>query len=333
MKIGLHYSFQIAPGERSGDIIRQGLEDIAWADQNGFSAAVFAEHHFMADAWIPQPMQLAAAAAAVTKNLRVGTDICVLPLHHPVEVAEQIALVDNISGGRALLGVGLGWAQNEYDGFGVPFKARAAIYERSVDQVKRLLRGETVTSEDGHYRFRDARISPLPANPNGIPLWMAAIKDPALDRIARVGDAWVMWPGGSLTELKRQQAILVEARARAGMPPFREQPIRREVFVAETDAKAWAAFADGLRHEYGHVYRAINPNYPADDSLDSLKRWGEDMFVVGSAETVAAQLRRYRDELGATEALVRFQLPTVSRGAVRDCLHGLRDVIQLLARG
>jgi alkanesulfonate monooxygenase SsuD/methylene tetrahydromethanopterin reductase-like flavin-dependent oxidoreductase (luciferase family) len=330
MKIGLHYSFQIAPGERSADILRNGLDDIAWADQNGFSAAVFAEHHFMADCWVPQPLQLAAAAAAVTKNLRVGTDICVLPLHHPVMVAESIALVDNLSNGRAILGVGLGWAANEYDGFGVPFKQRASIYERSIGLVKRLLADETVSCDEGHYRFSNAKVRPQPANPNGIPLWMAAIQDPALDRIARVGDAWVMWPGGSITELKRQKALLTSLREQHGMLPFRDQPLRREVFVAETDAKAWTIFADGLRHEYGDVYRQITPDYPTDDSLANLQRWGAEKFVVGSPTTVAEKLARCRDELGATEALVRFQLPTVPRGAVRDCLHGLAEVIRLL---
>jgi alkanesulfonate monooxygenase SsuD/methylene tetrahydromethanopterin reductase-like flavin-dependent oxidoreductase (luciferase family) len=332
MKIGLHYSLQIAPGERSSDIIQQALEDIAWADQNGFSCAVFAEHHFMDDCWLPQPLQLAAAAAAVTKKMRVGSDICVLPLHHPVEVAEQAAVVDNISGGRAILGVGLGWAANEYAGLGVPYKQRGAVYERSIGLVRRLLAGETVSDEEGHHRFSNARIRPGPATERGIPLWIAAVQDVALPRVARMGDAWIMWPGGTLANLKRQQKIVADARAAAGLPPMTEQPLRREVFVAETDDRAWAAFADGLRHEYGHVYRSINPGYPADDSLENLKRWGAETFVVGSVKTVTEQLARCRDELGVTEILARCQLPTVPRAAIKDCLHGLTEVIASLAR-
>ncbi len=332
MKIGLHYSLQVAPGERSTDVMQNTLEDIAWADRNGFSSAVFAEHHFMEDCWIPQPMQMAAAAAAVTKNMRVGTDICVLPLHHPVEVAEQAAVLDNLSGGRAILGVGLGWAQNEYDGFGVPYKARGAVYERSIALVKRLLAGERVDDDEGQHRFKGAQIRPLPVNPNGIPLWIAAIRDVALPRVARLGDCWVMWPGASIAELARQKKIVTDARAAAGLPPMKEQPLRREAFVAETDAKAWEIFADGIRHEYGHVYRAMNPGYPDDDSLAHLQQWGAETFVIGSPQTVAAQFKRYRDELGVTEILARFQLPTVPRGAVRDCLEGFREVMAILAR-
>src|SRR5262245_4959090 len=207
MQIGLHYSFQVAPGESSETMIRDGLEDIKWADENGFSTIVFAEHHFFEDCWIPRPLQLATAAAAITHNVRVGTNIIILPLHHPVAVAEEAALCDIISGGRFILGVGLGWQEQEYAGFGVPFKQRARIYDRSIDIVQRLLKGEMVTDQEGHYRFEGARVRPAPVNPKGVPLWMGGIADAALKRIASVGDAWVMSPGITLAKLVEQQRM------------------------------------------------------------------------------------------------------------------------------
>jgi alkanesulfonate monooxygenase SsuD/methylene tetrahydromethanopterin reductase-like flavin-dependent oxidoreductase (luciferase family) len=332
MKIALHYSLQVAEGERTQQVMADGLEDIAWADRNGFSAVVFAEHHFMDDGWIPRPMILAASAAAVTKKIRVGTDITLIALHHPVAIAEEAAVIDNLSGGRFILGVGLGWMPNEYAGFGVPYKQRAAIYERSIGHVRRLLAGAIVSDTTGHHRFENARIRPLPVNPAGVPLWMGGVKDIALPRIARLADAWVMWPGATLNELVRQRKLFLELRAAAGLPPPSEQPFRREAFVAETDERAWALYAEGLRHEYGHVYKSLHPTYPANDSIDNLRRWGENMFVVGSPETVAAQLAQYEDELGATECMVRCQLPTVSRDAVREALRGFGEVIGILQR-
>jgi alkanesulfonate monooxygenase SsuD/methylene tetrahydromethanopterin reductase-like flavin-dependent oxidoreductase (luciferase family) len=329
MKIGFHYSFQVAAHENSAAIIREALDDITAADRDGFSSVVFAEHHFLDDGWLPRPMQLASAAAAITSSIRVGTDIVILALHHPVAVAEEAAVVDIISGGRFILGCGLGWIEDEFKGFGVPFKQRARIYEQSLDLVRRLLRGETA-SNTGHYSFEKARIRPLPVNPAGIPLWMGALTDIAVKRVARVGDAWVMPPGNRLDLLLHQQKILQEERAAAGLPPVQEQPLRREGFVAETDRKAWELFAPGLRHEYGKVYRPLHPTYPENDTLDNLRKWGEDMFVVGSPETVAAELRRYAAELNATECLFRFQLPHVPAPAVRECLAGFRDVKRLL---
>ena len=327
MRIGLHYSFQVAPGERSDKVIREGLADIKWADANGFSSIVFASHHFFEDNWIPRPIQMATAAAAVTKNVRIGTDIIILPLHHPVAIAEEAALCDNISGGRFILGVGLGWQEGEYKGFGVPYKPRAKIYERSIGHIQRLLRGETVSDTEGHWRFEGARVRPPPANPNGIPFWMGAKVEPALERIARLGDAWVMSPGIAMPLLAQRQAFLKERIAAVGRPPFKDWPLRRECFVADTDAKAWDLYAPALRHEYGIVYRSLYPDYPDNDTTANLRKWGENTFVVGSPDTVAARFREFGRVLGTTEVLVRYQLPHVPRAALDDCLRGLKDVM------
>ena len=331
MKIGLHYSFQVAPGEASQKVIREGLEDIAWADVNGFSSAMFASHHFMEDCWNPRPIQLATAAAAITKNMRVGTDIIILPLHHPVAVAEEAAMADIISGGRFILGVGLGWKENEYAGFGVPYKQRAKIYQRSVEHIQRLLRGETVSDTDGHYRFENAQVRPQPVNPNGVTFWMGGLQEAALKRIARMGDAWVMGPGAPLEHLQSQQQFIKAERAAAGKPAFKEWPLRREAFVAETDNKAWELYAPGLRHEYGEVYRGLYQGYPENDTLTNLRKWGEKLFVVGTPQTVAAQLKTFKEGLGATECLIRYQLPMIPRGAQKEALQGLKDVIGLMA--
>jgi len=330
MDIGLHYSFQVGAAESAERVIEAGLEDIGWADANGFSSVVFAEHHFLDDGWLPRPMLLAASAAAVTSRMRVGTDIVILPLHHPVAVAEEAAVLDVMSGGRALLGVGLGWIEAEFDGFGVPYRRRARVYQQSIEIVKALLRGETV-DHDGHYAFTGARVRPLPVNPAGIPFWMGALEDPGVERAARSGDAWIMPPGHRLGRLVTQRARFAETRAAAGLAPVAEQPLRREAFVAESDAAAWELFAPGIRHEYGTVYRPLHPNYPEHDTLDALRAWGEDLFVVGSPDTVAAELRRYEEELGITECLVRFQLPGVAEGAVSEALHGFKRVVELLA--
>ena len=328
MKIGLHYSFQTAPGEDRGRIVAGGLDDIRRADAAGFSSVVFAEHHFLEDGWLPRPMMLAAAAASVTSKMRVGTDIVILALHHPVAVAEETAVLDLLSGGRALLGLGLGWMKAEFEGFGVPFRRRARIYERSIGIVRALLRGETV-SDDGHYRLREARLRPPPTRPD-LPVWLGALEDVGVERAARLGDAWIMPPGNRLGRLVEQRELLLEVRDRAGLPAPAEQPLRREAFVAESDDRAWELFAAGLRHEYGLVYRPLHPTYPEDDSTANLRRWGEDMFVVGAPETVAAELGRYEAACAATEVLVRFQLPGVAPGAVAECLDGLAEVVALL---
>lgn len=329
MRIGLHYSFQVSPDESANAVIDAAMADISAADRDGFSSVVFAEHHFLDDGWLPRPMMLAAAAAAVTRRMRIGSDVVILALHHPVAVAEEAVVLDVLSGGRAVLGVGLGWIEREFAGFGVPYRRRARVYQESLDIVRRLLGGETV-DHDGHYTFRGAQVRPRPVNPAGVPIWMGALEDAGVRRAARSCDAWVMPPGHALDRLVAQHRMFDDARASAGLSPVVERPLRREAFVAETDAKAWELFAPGIRHEYGEVYRPLHPTYPDVETIDNLRRWADGRFIVGSPETVAAEMDRYEKELGATECLVRFQLPGVSGGAVDDALTGFREVLSLL---
>ena len=215
-------------------------------------------------------------------------------------------------------------------GFGVPYRQRARIYERSIDHIRRLLRDETVSDSDGHYRFENARVRPQPVNPGGIPLWMGGLQEAALRRIARVGDAWVMGPGASLAHLRGQQRFLKDARAAAGLPAFQDWPLRREAFIADTVEKAWELYAPGLRHEYGVVYRTLYQGYPENDTVTNLRKWGENLFLVGTPQTVADQLKDFATGLGTTECLIRYQLPHIEADALKATLHGLKDVIGLV---
>ena len=139
------------------------------------------------------------------------------------------------------------------------------------------------------------------------------MQEPALKRIARMGDAWVMGPGAALEHLQKQQQFIKAEREAAGKPAFREWPLRREAFVADTDDKAWELYAPGLRHEYGHVYKGLYQGYPENDTLTNLRKWGEKLFLVGTAQTVAAHLETFKDGLGTTECLIRYQLPLGGR--------------------
>lgn len=328
MKLGLHYSFQTEGGASSREVIEQGLREIEIADQTGFSAAVFAEHHFAEDGWIPRPMMLAAAAAARTRQIRVGSNIVILALHHPVAVAEEATILDVISGGRAILGTALGWIPEEFAGFGVPYKDRVKIFNNSLEKVRALLEGETVSDTEGHFRFENAHIMPRPVNK--VPIWCGAVVDAGVRRVATRADAWMMPPMPRIEVLKGQKAMFDEIRAEAGLPPVTEQPMRRECFVAESIEAGWKAFGNGIRHEYGKVYREWDPTYPDNDTDDALRRWGEELFPVGPPDFVAAQLLRNAKELSATEILVRYQLPGVSQSNVKSCFEGLQEVVPIL---
>jgi alkanesulfonate monooxygenase SsuD/methylene tetrahydromethanopterin reductase-like flavin-dependent oxidoreductase (luciferase family) len=328
-RIGLHYTFQ-APGGDSEGVIKNGFKRIAKADELGLSSVLFGEQHFRDDGWPGRPLMLAAAAAAITTNMRVGSDIVVLPLHHPVAVAEETALLDVLSGGRAILGVGLGSAENEFDGFGVAWAERSAVYDRSTKIVRDLLDDKIVDVDIPPYAGRGAQIRPLPVNPHGVPLWIGALADRGVRRAAVVGDAWVVPPILRESALAAKKQKYDEARAEAGLAPVAERPMRRDAFVAETDDEAWRLFTPAIRYLFGTVWRAFDPTYPDHDTASALRSWGEELFLIGTPETVANRAAAIAADFEVTEFLLRFDVPEIADGAINECLVGLGEVVRLL---
>lgn len=318
--IGLHLSVQ-SYGRPWPDVVREVLDDVRVAEEVGLSSVLFAEHHFVEDAWAPRPLTMAAAAAAVTTRLKVGSDIAIAPLVHPVTMAEDAVVVDAISGGRCVLGLGAGWRVEDFLGMGVDFSKRYSLFEEAVTAIRRLLNGEELSSAGGPYPMRNARLRVRPVQPGGPPIWVGATGPKGIRRAAALGDAWIMSPQVRVTELAAAKAIYDEALEEAGRPSPVDRPLRREAFVAETDKEAWQGFAAGLAHEYGIVYRTRHPDFPESGNLADLQKWAEGLVVVGSPGTVRETLRELHTVLGATEVLVRVHLPGIEPARSRESIR------------
>src|SRR5688500_1661346 len=145
VRLGLHYSPSSTTGMDWADLHEASIEQAVVAESYGFDSVVVAEHHFTKDGWVPSPIVVCGGLATRTKRIRIGTDIIVLPLHHPVTVAENMVTLDTLSRGRAICGVGLGWREQEFNTFGVPFKQRVGRLEEGTQLVRRLLAEENVT--------------------------------------------------------------------------------------------------------------------------------------------------------------------------------------------
>jgi len=134
---------------------------------------------------------VAAAIAARTRRIRIGTAILVLPFHDPLRVAEDAAVVDILSGGRLELGVGGGYRAEEFAGFGVDPRERAGRLNEALPLLRRLFAGETVTHEGRYYRYRDVALRPLPVQGADLPLWAGGTTLPAIRRAARHCDGYL----------------------------------------------------------------------------------------------------------------------------------------------
>jgi len=164
IRFGLWYDFRNPPQWRqpADRLYREILDQIAWAENSGFDDVWLSEHHFIEDGYLPSILPAAAAIAARTNRIHIASGVLLTPFHNPVRLAEDIAIVDIISGGRFELGVGIGFKQEEFSGFGVSSKERGVRTDQALDILRRALAGETVTLKSPFFDFQDVKVTPEP---------------------------------------------------------------------------------------------------------------------------------------------------------------------------
>ena len=192
VRFGLWYDFRNPPQWRqpSDQLYGEILDQIVWGENNGFDDVWLSEHHFIEDGYLPSILPIAAAIAARTKRIRIASGVMLLPFHHSVRLAEDIAVVDVISGGRFELGAGVGYKLEEFDSFGVPFKERGSRANETLGIVRRLLDGETVTLKNQFFDLKNTRITPEPIQRPHPPIWVGGFTQAALRRAVRYGDGF-----------------------------------------------------------------------------------------------------------------------------------------------
>jgi alkanesulfonate monooxygenase SsuD/methylene tetrahydromethanopterin reductase-like flavin-dependent oxidoreductase (luciferase family) len=229
-RIGIFLNVQQPDTVAPHTIIEQAVAHTALCRDLGFDL-ISAGQHFLTEVFqMAQLMPLLARIAADAGDMRIASNIALLTLLNPVELAENAATLDAITGGRFVLGVGLGYRPEEFDAFGIPDK-KVRIFLDKLDVVKRLLEGEAVTAEGLGYKLVNQRLAMLPTQSPRPPIWLAANADSAVKRAARVADTWTVNPHANLAELVRQTAMFHEARAEAGLPVVTELPVMKEIYV------------------------------------------------------------------------------------------------------
>jgi probable F420-dependent oxidoreductase len=137
-----------------------------------------------------EPFTVLSYLAGLTKKVMLGTSVVVLPMHNPFEIAKQVAEVDELSGGRFVFGIGVGWFEEEFEVLGQNFRNRGARTNEALDLMKALWADDPVTFQGEHYAVENACFAPKPVQQPGPPIWVAGGSKPALKRAARYGDVW-----------------------------------------------------------------------------------------------------------------------------------------------
>src|SRR5436309_8333911 len=154
------------------------------AETLGFESVWVSEHHGAGDGYMSSLLPTLAALAAATEHIKLGTGVMLTPFHHPLRLAEDAATVDLISGGRLILGLGLGWREEEFRMFGVPLRERVRRTVEAIDVLRRAWTGERFSYEGRVYRYDRVMITPAPERPKGgtIPIWLGGSVQPGIQR-------------------------------------------------------------------------------------------------------------------------------------------------------
>jgi probable F420-dependent oxidoreductase len=326
MKIGL------SPLQAGGNF-EATIQECERAEAAGFDSVWLGEHHNNPLLY-PRPLLGLAAIASRTRRLRLGTGVLLLPLYRPLDVAEEGAIVDVISNGRLILGVGAGYAPEEFDAFDVSLKERGRRMDEAVPLIQRLWTEERVTHEGRHYRVTNATVAPRPVQRPRPPIWFAGWVEPAIRRAARLGDAWLGGPSARLDELARCVRLYRDARGDAARDPDGgDVALMRYLFVAASVAQARAIAGTPFIRAFEHTYfKWPHPVVKRPPGELTIERLAEDRIVLGDPESCVRQLTRLRDELGLTHLVCRLSVAGIPAEAARESVELFtREVMPALA--
>lgn len=296
------------------DLYGNALAQVTLAERVGFDSVWLSEHHFLEDGYCSSPLSMAAAMAAVTKRVRIGTAALVLTLHNPVRVAEDAATVDLISNGRFDLGVAIGYRKEEFEGFGISMSQRPSRIEEAIEVIEKCW-------DDGPFTFRGKRfacdgidVTPKPVQ-KPIPIYIGAFEEPAVRRAGRLGYPLLIGPGRTVPMITDTLGWYDDEARKAGREPSAaEHVLLRETYVAPAYEEALEGGTKHITNMY-KFYLSLGVNIvirgrkitSPDDPL--FEHMAEDRFIIGTPERCAAEVEKYARETGVRNILCRMVFP------------------------
>ncbi len=256
----------------------------------GYQSFWLPEHHFTRGRAIPDPLLLLASVAAMTTEMKLGTTSYLLPLRQPLLAAEQVAVLDQLSGGRLILGIGRGYAPQLFDTFGVDRSRKRLLLKHCLDVMQEAWAGNDVGEGE-----TKSSIAPLPYQQPHPPIWVAAFGPLALKQAGSLGCPYIASPMETVERLRTNLRIHGEACREANLPVPEEVPIMRTMYCSE-DPKQVAEVRSRLESESANVVR----------DADGVQQVTEidDWSIVGDPGFVRDVVTRYQEELGVTHLVV-----------------------------
>jgi len=305
MKIGVLQFFSW-PGRHGPleEVYARALERIDIMESGGFDAVWLAEHHFTTFSVCPSVHMLGVMAAARTKRLRIGTAVSLAALYHPLRLAEEVALLDMLSGGRVNWGAGRGFAHSEFHAFGVPPEQSAERFREAVEIVLQSWTQERLNFKGAHFDFDDVEVLPKPLQQPHPPVWMAATSETAIDWAASRGFSILMDPHASMADIGRKRRYYATKLQEAGFADGgRDIPMARLLALAPTMSEAEEIARRGAQwivDSYSgpqHAHRKAMPPRTYDGK-EPAQHYIDSVILHGTPQSVVEKIHRLREEIG-----------------------------------
>ncbi len=308
MRFGLWYDFRNPRRQPWPELYGELLDQIEWADSAGFESVWLSEHHVTDDGYMPSVFAMLAAIAGRTRNLRLGTAVCLAPLHHPIRLAEDAAVVDVLSGGRVELGLAPGYRPFEFEVLGVPRSQRGVRTDEALEILRQAWTGEQFSYSGKVFDLRDVVVQPVPLRGADSPVHVGGSSPAAARRAARHGCSFMpdVGTGKDLHNQYRSELL------RAGFDPADfDITMNGCVFVCDEPDRGRAQVRRSLTYMYERYYAwgregessAVSEFEPiATERLDEL-------CIVGGPGEVISRVGALRDEFSPDRFIFWGRLP------------------------
>jgi alkanesulfonate monooxygenase SsuD/methylene tetrahydromethanopterin reductase-like flavin-dependent oxidoreductase (luciferase family) len=302
-------------------------EQVVLARDAGFESIVVGQHLLTHPIQMPAMIPHLASLAEVSGNMRLVLGVLLLPLLNPILVADEVATLDWLSNGRAVLGIGLGYRQEEMLAMGVRREDRVGRFNEALAVMRKMWSADAPWSYEGkHFKYRDLPPGLKTLQQPHPPLWVAADVDAAVRRAARIGGAWYINPRVDLETIQRQLGVYHAEFARLGTSPPALFPIRREAVVAPTVERARSLAVRYLREKL-RLYRDWGQYQVMGDVKPGEIEFDEDAipntYLVGTADSVSELIDEYRQKLGVNHFVLRVQWPGMEQ---KDVLSSIEQI-------
>lgn len=284
------------------------------AERLGFHSVWIPESHFTPRGANPAPLLLLTAIAAHTQRLKLGTTSYLLPIRHPLHVAAEVAVLDRLSRGRVILGVGRGFRPATFDAFEIPRREKRDRFESALEVMRAAWRGEPVSGP----AESAAMLSPRPVQQPHPPIWVAAFGPKALAQAGRLGLPYLASPMESWQRLRRNYALHREACGDGIDYAELAVPVMRTAFVSSDERSV-----ERVRRELARQMEAMRATRPRSEEQAAPV---DEVALLGPPTAIDEAIARYREELGVTHLIARAQVPGASGSETEASLELLAEL-------